>query len=148
MRTLISYRCALSRLRFALIFLLFFLLFVTKGLAADLKITDTTNTVTVVHDPLIDYGGLMGDKEPEGIRIYQGEAVVTAKWGNIRMITITGKDTSSTPRLKVEIVPSKGARISTTLVNKGRMKLSGRTDLGDYAIDLEKIRVIEPVQKE
>jgi hypothetical protein len=129
--------------------ILVLLLLAPKGFAIDLKITDTSNTVIVVHEPFIDYGGLMGDKELEGIRLYQGEAVVTARWANIRMLTITGKDaTPTTPRLKAEVVPTKGARISTTLVNKGRMKLSGKTDLGDYAIDLEKIRVIEPLQKE
>jgi hypothetical protein len=134
---------------------LIILLLAGQGFATDLKITDSTNTVIVVHAPFIDYGGLMGDKELDGIRLYQGEAVVTAKWVNIRTVTITGKDTSTgkdTPptqaRLKAEIVPRKGARISTTLVNKGRMKLSGKTDLGDYAIDLEKIRVIEPLQQE
>ena len=129
--------------------ILIFLLLSTRAFAADLRITDTTNTVIVVHDPFIDYGGLMNDKEMEGIRLYQGEAVVTARWTNIRTITITGKDASSPQaRLKAEIVPRKGDRISTTLVNKGRMKLSGKTDLGDYAIELEKIRVIEPMQRE
>jgi hypothetical protein len=117
--------------------------------AADLKITDTTNTVIVVHDAFIDYGGLMGDKEAEGIRLYQGEAVVTAKWLNIQSITLTGKATPpAQDRIAVEIVPRKGARISTTLLTKGRMKLSGKTDLGDYAIDLEKVRVIEPVHQQ
>ena len=38
--------------------------------ATDLEITDTTNTVIVVHDPYIDYGGLMGDREMDGIRLY------------------------------------------------------------------------------
>jgi hypothetical protein len=128
---------------------LVFLLFATTAFAADLKITDSTNTVVVVHAPFIDYGGLVGDRELDGIRLYQGEAVVTAKWVNIRLVTITGKDSAAPqPHLKVEIVPRKGAKISTTLVSKGRMKLSGRTDLGDYAIDLEKIRVIEPVPPE
>jgi hypothetical protein len=124
------------------------LLIAPKLFATDLKITDTTNTVIVVHDPYIDYGGLMGDREMDGIRLYQGEAVVTAKWTNIRLITITGKETPPASRLRVEIVPRSGPRISTTLVNKGRMKLTGKTDLGDYAIDLEKIKVIEPVQHE
>jgi len=28
------------------------------------------------------------------------------------------------------------------------MRLSGKTDLGDYAIDLEKIRIMEPLQQQ
>ena len=114
--------------------------------ASDLKITDVTNTVIVVHDAFIDYGGLMGDKEPDGLRLYQGEAVVTAKWSNIQSVSITGKGAPPAEnRLKADIVPKKGNRISTTLLSKGRMKLSGKTDLGDYAIDLEKVRLIEPL---
>src|ERR1700680_4237098 len=98
--------------------ILIFLLFAGKGFATDLRVTDSTSTVIVVHEPFIDYGGLMGDKELDGIRLYQGEAVVTAKWVNIRSVTITGKETTGkdTPptqaRLKAEIVPKKGAKIS------------------------------------
>src|SRR5262245_59804204 len=132
---------SLSRNTARSILLVVSLLLAKNALSTDLKITDSTNTVIVVHDAFIDYGGLMGDKEPDGIRIYQGEAMVTARWNNIRAITITGKDTSATPRLQADILPKRGNKIATTLVTKGRMKLSGKTDLGEYAIDLEKIRV-------
>ena len=128
--------------------LILILLVTGSLLATDLRITDSTNTVLVVHEAFIDYGGLMGDKEPDGLRIYQGEATVTAKWANIRSVTITGKDTSTQPRLRADIVPRKGNKISTTLVTKGRMKLSGKTDLGEYSIELEKIRSIEPIAQE
>ena len=123
-------------------------LFAVAAFATDVKITDSTNTVLIVHDVIIDYGGLMGDKEADGLRIYQGEAMVTARWPNIRSVTFTGKDTSTQPRLRADIVPRKGAKISTTLVMKGRMKLNGRTDLGEYAIDLERVRSIEPIAQE
>jgi len=116
--------------------LIFFVL-VTNGFAIDLKITDTTNTVIVLHDPSIDYGGLMGDKEMDGIRLYQGEAVVTAKWTNIRMVSITGKDASPTPRLKAEVVPKKGNRISTTLVNKGLEVIEAHLLFGIGFADIE-----------
>jgi len=125
-----------------------FLVSVSSVFATDLKITDASNTIIVVHDAFIDYGGLMGDKETEGLRIYQGEAMVTALWANIRSVTITGKTASAEPRPTAEIIPKKGSKINTTLVSKGRMRLSGKTDLGDYAIDLEKIRIIEPLQQQ
>ena len=128
--------------------IIFFLVSVSSVFATDLKITDASNTIIVVHDAFIDYGGLMGDKEAEGLRIYQGEAMVTALWANIRSVTITGKTTSAEPRPTAEIIPRKGSKINTTLVSKGRMRLSGKTDLGDYAIDLEKIRIIEPLQQQ
>src|SRR6202051_3823366 len=109
--------------------ILIFLLFAGKVFAPDLKVTDATDTVIVVHDTFIDYGGLMGDKEPDGIRLYQGEAIVTAQWSNIVSVTIDGKTTPPAEnRLRADIVPKKGSRISTTLLNKGRMKLSGKTD--------------------
>jgi hypothetical protein len=120
--------------------------FAATAFATDLRITDSTNTVIVVHEAFIDYGGLMGDKEADGLRIYQGEALVTAKWANIRSVTITGKDSSPQSRLKADIVPRKGTKISTTLVSKGRMMLSGKTDLGDYSINLEKVRAIETLE--
>ena len=128
--------------------IIFFLVSVSSVFATDLKITDASNTIIVVHDAFIDYGGLMGDKETEGLRIYQGEAMVTALWANIRSVTITGKTTSAEPRPTAEIIPRKGSKINTTLVSKGKMRLSGKTDLGDYAIDLEKIRIIEPLQQQ
>ena len=128
--------------------IIFFLVSVSSVFATDLRITDASNTIIVVHDAFIDYGGLMGDKESEGLRIYQGEAMVTALWANIRSVTITGKTTSAEPRPTAEIIPRKGSKINTTLVSKGRMRLSGKTDLGDYAIDLEKIRIIEPLQQQ
>ena len=128
--------------------IIFLLVSVSSVFATDLRITDASNTIIVVHDAFIDYGGLMGDKESEGLRIYQGEAMVTALWANIRSVTITGKTTSAEPRPTAEIIPRKGSKINTTLVSKGRMRLSGKTDLGDYAIDLEKIRIIEPMQQQ
>ena|SRR2546422_6679491 len=124
-----------------------FLFFMQLGqaVAMDLRVTDTGNTVVVLHDAFVDYGAFTNDRETEGIRVQQGEAVVTARWANIETLTITGKDESGT-RLKVEIVSRNGQKTSAMLVSKGRMKLSGRTDLGDYSIDLEKIRTIAPVR--
>src|SRR5262245_31437208 len=118
---------SLSRNTARSILLVVSLLLAKNALSTDLKITDSTNTVIIVHDAFIDYGGLMGDKEPDGIRIYQGEAMLTAKWGNIRSVTITGKETSAPARLKADIVPKRGNKISTALVTKGRMRLSGKT---------------------
>ena len=47
--------------------------------------------------------------------------------------------------MTVEIVLRDGKKVAATLVRKGRMKLSGRADLGDYIIDLEKVRKIVTV---
>jgi len=119
----------------------------TTAFAADLRVTDAGNGVVLLREAFVDYGAFTNDRETEGIRVQLGEAVVVAMWTNIETLTITGKDESGTaPRLKVEIVSKTGPKISATLVSKGRMKLSGKTDLGDYSIDLEKVRIIAPVR--
>ena len=98
-----------------------------------------------MKDITIDYSGLLGsDKETEGVRVSQGEALVTAKWSDIQSITITGRDAAAA-RMTVEILLRDGKKVSATLVRKGRMRLSGRADLGEYSIDLEKVRKIATV---
>jgi hypothetical protein len=114
-------------------------------LATDLKVTDSASTVVTVREAYIDYGGFSGDKETEGIRLQHGDAIVTAKWANIQTLTITGRDSSATQsRLKADVVLRNGNKLSVWLVDKGRMRLAGQTDLGDYAIELEKVRMIAP----
>ncbi len=122
------------------------LLSLAEVIAADLRVTDSTNTAITVQEAYVDYGGFSTDRETEGIRIHQGEATVVAKWTNIQMVTFTGREgPENQQRLKVEILLKSGARVSASLVTKGRMKLAGKTELGDYVIDLEKVRTIAPV---
>ena len=120
-----------------------FLLLAPAAYAADARITDTNGIEVLVREISIDYGGLLGaDKETEGIRIAQGDASVTTKWTDVQSVTIVGRD-ETVGRMKLEIVVN-GSREpkAATLVRKGRMKLSGTADLGEYSIDLEKIRKI------
>ena len=72
------------------IIILLCLLLAVPMFAADLKITDASNAVVVVHDAVLDYGSFVSDKETQGIRINQGRAMVTAKWSNIETITLSG----------------------------------------------------------
>ncbi len=125
------------------------LLFAGQAFATDLRVTDGSSTTTLIHDAYIDYGSFMNDKEYDGIRVYQGDAVVTAKWTNIQSLTITGKETSQKPgRVTVDIVLKKGGKVPATLLTKGRMHLVGKTELGDYFIDLDKLRTIAPVPEQ
>jgi hypothetical protein len=124
-----------------------FLLLAGQTFAADLRVTDSSNAVVLVRDVVIDYGGFRNDRESEGIRVQQGEGSVIAKWSNIETLTMTGKDESvNPPRLNVDIVLKNGRKISAVMLYKGRMKLSGQTDLGDYSIDLDKVRSLAPVR--
>ena len=126
--------------------LIFALLFLNSpGWAADLRVMDSSGVEVLVREMSIDYGGLLGtDKETEGIRVSQGDALVTAKWIDIESLTITGRD----PALKVmtvEIALKGGKKVNATLVRKGRMRLVGKADLGDYSIDLEKVKKLTVV---
>ena len=118
------------------------LLTVTSGIAADLRIMDSSGVELLVKEASIDYGGLLGtDKETEGIRVSQGDAAVTAKWVDLESLTITGRN-AELARMTLEIVLKGGKKVSATLVRKGRMRISGVADLGVYTIDLEKVKKI------
>ena len=122
------------------------LLLTVPAFAADLRVMDSANVEILVKEISIDYGGLLGtDKETDGIRVTQGDASVIAKWGDIESLTVTGRDAEAA-RMTVEIVLKNGKKVNANLVRKGRMKLVGKSDLGDYSIDLEKIKKITVVR--
>src|SRR5688572_21376019 len=122
-----------------------FLVLTATGFAADVRVIDSLGTDVLVREISIDYSGLLGsDKETEGVRVAQGEALVTAKWTDIQSLTITGRDAAAA-RMTIEILLKDGKKVNATLVRKGRMKLMGKADLGEYSIDLEKIRKITTV---
>jgi hypothetical protein len=122
------------------------LLLSATAFAADVRVMDSGGVEVLVKEIMIDYGGLLGsDKESEGIRVLQGEALVTTKWVDIQSITIIGRDAAA-GRMTLEIVlKDNNKKVNATLVRKGRMKLTGKADLGEYSIDLEKIRKITVV---
>ena len=47
--------------------------------------------------------------------------------------------------MTVEIALKGGGKRNAILVRKGRMKLSGKSDLGEYTIDLEKVKKLTVV---
>ena len=125
--------------------MLFTFLLSTPALAVDLRVMDGAGIEVAVKDISLDYGGLLGtDKELDGIRVSRGAALETAKWADIDSMTITGRDATQ-KLMTVEIVLRNGKKVNATLVRKGRMTLVGRSDLGDYSIDLEKIKKITVV---
>jgi hypothetical protein len=137
-------RQKLMKRTFSLVFPAFLALTATSY-AADVRVIDNGGVEVLVRDITIDYSGLLGgDKETEGVRVLQGEASVTAKWADIQSITITGRDATAA-RMVLEIVLKDGKKVNATLVRKGRMKLTGKADLGEYSIDLEKVRKITTV---
>ena len=69
------------------------------------------------------------------------------KWSNVDTIRVTKVDESEPPpRIDLEVVLRDGKRVPATLLRKGRMQLLGKTQLGDYSIGLDKIRMIVPVR--
>jgi hypothetical protein len=114
--------------------------------AADLRVTDSKGTEVVVTSAVVDYGGMLSvDTESDGIRVLQGDAVVKLKWADIDSISVTKVDTTSKPsRLEVDVVTKGGKRVPATLFRQGKMTLSGKSELGTYSIDLDKVRKIAP----
>lgn len=121
-------------------------LFAVSAFAADLKLTDSSGTTVVVTGASIDYGGFVAsDIETQGIRVLQGDGTVTVKWTDVESITVTGADQSAKPpRVRLEILLKGGKKVPAALARQGRMKLRGKTELGEYSIDLDKVRVIVP----
>jgi hypothetical protein len=122
------------------------LLLSIPAFAADLRVLDSANVEILVKEISIDYGGLLGtDKETDGIRVTQGDASIIAKWADIESLTVTGRDAAAA-RMTVEIALKSGKKVNANLVRKGRMKLVGKSDLGEYSIDLEKVKKITVVR--
>jgi hypothetical protein len=115
--------------------------------AADLTITDSRGTELTLTGASIDYSSFMtSDKETQGIRVLQGDGQVTAKWSDIASLKVVRRDESVKPaRVEIEIALKNGKKIAAALVRQGQMKLLGKTDLGDFSIDLDKVRSIAPL---
>jgi len=119
--------------------------FAGSAYAVDVRITDSAGIEVLVKEVSIDYGGLLGsDKDSEGIRITVGDASVTTRWADIQSLAVTGRDDRA-GRITVDIVLKDGKTKPAQLLRKGRMKLSGKSDLGEYSIDLEKVKKITVV---
>jgi hypothetical protein len=116
--------------------------------AADLRITDSRGTEVLVAGATIDYSGfLASDKVDDGIRVLQGDGVVNVKWADVETLKVLRQDDSvKPPRVELEIALRSGKKISAALLRQGQMKLTGKTELGDYSIDLDKVRVITPAR--
>jgi hypothetical protein len=116
--------------------------------AADLRITDSRGTEVVVLSAAIDYGGFVSsDVETQGIRLMQGDGSVTVKWTDLETLKVTRRDESvKPPRIELEVVLKNQKKVPAALFRQGRMKLTGRTELGEYSIDLDKVRTITPVK--
>jgi hypothetical protein len=112
--------------------------------AADLRITDTRGTEVIVHDVSIDYpAGIAAVRETNGIRVQQGDATVTVKWQDLQSLTVVGQDNLKRPdRLDLDIVLRSGRRLPAAVTRANETKLRGKTDLGEYTIDLDKVRAI------
>jgi hypothetical protein len=114
----------------------------------DLRVTDSRGTHVVVMQASINYGGMFSvDRQTDGIRVQQGDGIATLKWADVDSLNVTRVDSTAKPaRIELSVRLRNGKRVAAELFRKGDMKLTGRTDLGEYEIDLEKIRTIVPVR--
>ena len=113
-----------------------------------LRVVDTGGTEVVVNRAVVDYGGMFSaDREAEGLRVRQGEGTVLIRWSTVDSLKIAKVDSATRPpTVHLEVVLRNGTRRTATLLQKGRMQLLGTTDLGDYTVDIPKLRVIVPVR--
>jgi hypothetical protein len=115
--------------------------------AADLRVADSTGTQVIVRNAAIDYAaGIAAVRESSGIRVLQGEGTVTVKWADVQSIEVRRDDSVKPARLEADVLLRNGRHVSAVLQRNGDATLRGRTELGDYAIDLEKVRSIEPLR--
>ena len=116
--------------------------------AADLRITDSRGTEVVVQSAAIDYGGFVAsDVVTDGIRLMQGDGSVMVKWADLESLKVIRRDESvKPPRVELEIVLRNQKKVPAALLRQGRMKLTGKTELGDYSIDLDRVRTITPLK--
>jgi hypothetical protein len=116
--------------------------------AADLRITDSRGTEVLLVGASVDYSSFMtSDKDADGIRVLQGDGTVTVKWAEVESLKVVRRDESvKPPRIEIEIALRSGKKVPAALLRQGQMKLLGTTELGDYSIDLDKVRTIAPVR--
>jgi len=147
-RVIVNMSAMFRLLRVTALLVLVMLLPASEAGAADLRITDSRGTEVVLTGATVDYGGfLAADKETDGIRVLQGDGLVTVKWADVDSLRVVRSDDSVRPaRIEIEIALRGGRKVPAALFRQGQMKLLGRTDLGDYSIDLEKVRTIVPVR--
>ena len=119
-----------------------------RSAPANLLITDSQGTEVVVMGVSIDYGGMLSvNKETQGIRVSQGDGSVLLKWTDLDTLRVTKRDDAvRPPRVELEVVLRNHKRVPATLHRAGKMQLGGRTELGDYTIDLDKVRRIVPIR--
>ena len=117
--------------------------------AADLRITDSSGAQLIVKSASIDYPGAIGAmvRESGGIRVQQGDATVTVKWKDIQSLQVVPGDNASRPeRVDVDIRLRSGRQVRAALQRPADARLRGTTDLGDYSLELHKVRSIEPLR--
>src|SRR3954447_19340624 len=117
--------------------------------AADLKITDTSGAQLIVKNASLDYPAALGaaTRVSDGIRVLQGDGSATVKWKDMQSLIVRDADDRSKPsRLEVDVHLRNGRHVSATLQRPADVKLRGKTELGEYAIDLDKVRSIEPLR--
>ena len=124
------------------------LLVAARARAADLRITDSRGTEVVVQSAAIDYGGFVASEiVTEGIRLMQGDGSVMVKWTDIESVKVIRRDESvKPPRIELEVVLKNQKKVPAALLRQGRMKLTGKTELGEYSIDLDKVKTITPLK--
>src|SRR3954462_11625243 len=136
----------MSRIR---LFVALLLLVPALAQAADLKITDTSGAQVIVKNASLDYPVALGaaTRVSDGIRVLQGDGSATGKWKDMQSrLGRYAAHRSKPSHVEVDVQLRNGRHVSATLQRPADVKLRGKTELGEYAIELDKARAIEPLR--
>ena len=113
--------------------------------SAELKITDSSDKITIITGAKIDYtkypssfGFYKPDFERSGIRAIIGDGVTTIYWRKIKEVKIISI-------YKANILLTNGDEHKVTLLHESKKGLSGETDLGYFEIQLLSVKRIEVI---
>jgi hypothetical protein len=122
------------------------------------KVTDTKGVVTeIIRDPAhrqvitdIDYYVnplIVGrsDLTLDGIRIRQGDGTVDVSWDRVHRIDVT-KETSNGIEALLTLTGDPKAPKAVILISRTKQGIHGWTALGEFSLDLPKIKAIEVVR--
>ncbi len=116
------------------------------------RVTDTTGNVTTLAldaggGTMIDYTSYSfmytRDFEYGGLRLKQGEGTVSVRWEKIDRVVVKKLSSSDA---EAEITMHSGGTQTVGLVPWSKEGLAGETELGEFKIDLEKVRTIDVIR--
>jgi len=115
--------------------------------AAELKVTDSSGeTPIIIRNVKVSYAGGPNPYSfnssysvNNGIRIKKGEGTLLVPWSKVRKLEITNYNDT-------KLIMTDGTEENVKLVPATKGGLKGLTDIGEFSINLDKVKVIEVIK--